>query len=132
MTSKKTVDPEMAMNEVEKWLDFKRCSAKKREDSKDAIQTLADGISDGLLILNEDFSLTQTLLFSVGEIKMLKYRARLKMSDIEQWTANIKAGNTHALIRGYVCALTECISSVIKELDTEDNRIAQSVATFFL
>lgn len=129
------VTKEVALKEVKKWLDFKRCNQKKREEHDDAIEYLADSIVQGILILTKDMIFKHTLIFPVGEegmIKEISYKPRLKMSEIEAKSGNLKSGNTQALIRSYVCALTDQATGIIKELDTEDNRIAQSIATFFL
>jgi len=133
--SKDKVTKEVALKEVKKWLDYKKYNNKKREENEDAIEHLAECIVEGTLVLKPDFVFEHTLIFPVGEgdmISKLSYKPRLKMSEIEAKSAKIKASNTQALVRSYICALTETASGIIKDLDTEDNRVAQSIATFFL
>lgn len=135
---KQKISTELAIKEVHKWLDFKKVDEKKREDSKDNIEALAHSISMGYLSLDKDFNFIQKLKFPIEAddksivASELKYKPRLKMAEIESKTANIKATEFTALIRAYVSALTESNSGIIKQLDTEDNKVAQSIAIFFL
>ena len=62
----------------------------------------------------------------------LKFKPRLKMGEIQSKSQNLKAGDTFALITAYICALTKINSGIIKEMDSEDYKIAQSVVIFFL
>src|ERR1700745_753597 len=87
------VDAETAKAEIEKWLDNKKISPKKREIQKDTIETLVDAVSEGLLIVKEDFSLEQTLKFPTdGEIsiKKLEYKPRLKIETIHVHLQGVK------------------------------------------
>lgn len=132
------VSKEVALKEVEKWLDYKRVDEKKRVDSKDNIEALADAISFGYLVLDKDFNLIHSLKFPLlnedGSVasKEFKYKARLKMGDIQVKTQNIKATDFLGLVSAYIAALTDSNSGVVKQLDSEDGRIAQAIATFFL
>ena len=134
-TNNDKVTKEVALKEVNKWLDFKKVSEKKREENDDAIESLADAIVEGVLVLKSDKRFVQTLLFPIGDegaIKTLTYKPRIKMSEVEARSQKVKPGDTQGIIRGYICALTEQAAAIIKELDTEDNRISRSIATFFL
>lgn len=132
------VSKEVALKEVEKWLDYKRVDEKKRADSKDNIEALADAIAFGYLVLDKDFNLVHSLKFPLlnedGSVaaKEFKYKPRLKAGDVQNRTQNIKATDTFALIGAYVSALTDLNSGMVKQLDTEDYRIAQAIAIFFL
>lgn len=128
------VAKEVAEKDVNKWLDYKKVDPGKREEFSDNIDNLVNAISAGHLVYKNN-ELVQTLKFPVGKddaVKVLKYKARIKMSEIEARSQNIKGSSHHGILRAYICALTETHSDIIKELDTEDNRIAQSIATFFL
>ena len=123
---------EVAQKEVEKWLDFKKVDEDKRADNAEGINALAKSVSKGYLRLNENHEFIQTLKFPIGDLKELKYKPRLKMNEIHVKSTNVKAGDANGLITAYICALTDTNSGLIKEIDTEDNRIAQQIAIFFL
>jgi hypothetical protein len=130
-----TISRELAQQEVEKWLDFKRYRQSKREENKDSIEQLVNAVSDGLLILNDDFSWTQKLIFPIGEgveIKELKYRPRLNSKLTEPHLKGIKASDIDARLNGIICALTDSPKPVVASLDTEDKGIATTIAVFFL
>jgi len=129
---------EQAKKEVNKWLDFKKVDVEKRDENIESIEAIAKSISTGYLVLDKDHNLIQELKFPMededGNVVMsqLKFKPRLKMGEIQNKTQNLKAGDTFALITGYICALTNINSGLIKQLDSEDYKIAQSVVIFFL
>lgn len=129
---------DQAKKEVNKWLDFKKVDQEKRDENTDNIDALAKAISVGYLVMDKDFNLIQTLKFPMQDqdgkdsFTTLKFKPRLKMGEIQSKSQNLKAGDTFALITAYICALTKINSGIIKEMDSEDYKIAQSVVIFFL
>jgi len=129
----KVISIEVAEKEVNDWVGFKKISSSKVEENKDSLKSIATSISEGVLTLDADtYEFTHQLKFPVGEVKELKYKARISMKQIHTKTRNIKPGDTNGLISAYIAALTNQNTGLIEELDTEDNRIAQSIAVFFL
>lgn len=135
----KKVTQEVAEKDVKSWLKFKKVGAKKQEDSRDAIETMISAIVEGSLVYSESNSVFKlTLLHPIkfdddsSAIDVLTFKPRIKMADIEAKSNNVKAGNGQSLIMSYVCALTDQNSGIIRQLDTEDNRTATAIATFFL
>lgn len=129
------VSVEVARQEVNKWLDHKRVSVKRREELKENIDRLVDNISEGLLVLNEKFELVQELLFPVGEggaIKKLTYKPRLKQGEISKKIAGAKSSDVGSYVRAYASALTDQPSAIIAELDSEDYNLANQITVFFL
>ena len=129
------ISKELALQEVEKWLDFKKVSANKRESYKDNIDSIANSISDGILVLNEDFTITQNLLFPFGverKIEKLSYKPRLTTGQVYNHMQGIKASDVDGRLQAYICALTGSVKEIVKQLDTEDNAVAQNIAIFFL
>ncbi len=129
------VSREIATTEVYKWLDFKKINEKKRDAQKDQIESLIDALVDGSLILNPDFTFTQTLKFPTeGELKIitLDYKPRLKMQAIHAAMGGVKSGDVDGRVLAYIAALTSTTKAIIKDLDTEDYSISQSIAIFFL
>lgn len=131
------VSKEVAEKEVNSWLKHKKLDDEQIEDKKDVIKLLVSSIVSGCLILDKKtFVFTQILKFPIGNdesIKELKFKPRMKVSEIDAKSQNQKSGGgTNKVLRPYVCALTEQNSAIIAELDTEDNRIATAIGTFFL
>ena len=129
------VSREVAQSEIDKWLDHKKISAKKREQQKDSIDSLVDAVVEGTLVLKEDFTLVHTLKFPTdGEspIKTLEYKPRLKMDIVHAHLQNVKSTDADGRVAAYVAALTTKSKTIVKALDTEDYSVAQSIAVFFL
>lgn len=132
---KKKVTYEVALKEVHSWLEHKKVSESKIEDSEDNIENLAKSICDGLLTLDGDFNFTQTLKWVIGKegsVTHLVFKPRLKGGEIENRLQNVKAGNMQGMLNAYICGLTGENSVVVKDIDTEDGRVANAIASFFL
>lgn len=132
----KKITEELAIKEVEKWLDYKRVSDKKREESESQIETMVSAIMEGDLVVSESGNkLTHNLRFPIGnneEIKTLSYKARLSVKDRNRSLKGIKPTDTPEYILGHISALSDQNKALISEMDTEDHNIAQSIALFFM
>jgi len=129
------INRETATKEVERWLDFKKVSKKKKESNKEQIDVLVSAIVDGEIILEDDFSLTHNLRFEVGEevkVSKLKYKPRVNVKQITQYLNGVKAGDADGRILAYACALTGEPKGIIQALDTEDWSVVQNIVIFFL
>lgn len=127
---------DIAAQEVQGWLDFKKIKEKKQESYKDQIEVLVDAVSEGTLEINpETKNITQNLDFPIGsemKVSKLEYKPRLTVGEIQSHMGGVKATDADGRITAYVAALTNQPKELIKKLDTEDNSIAQSIAIFFL
>lgn len=132
------VSLEQAKKEVSKWLEFKKVDQDKIDENADNVDALAKAISAGHLVMDKDHYFIQSLKFPIedseGKVSQanIKFKPRLKMGDIQNKSQNLKAGDTFALITAYISALTNINSGIIKLMDSEDYKIAQSVVIFFL
>ena len=127
---------DVAIEEVNKWLDYKRVNDKKRESYKENIETLVDAVADGYLRLNqEDHKFILELKFPTdGEspVKSLEFKPRIKVSQVHQHLQGVKSTDADGRLLAYVAALTSQPSGIIKGLDTEDYNVALAIAIFFL
>lgn len=126
---------DVAEQEVIKWLDYKKVTESRREEKAEQIKALTNAISDGQVILNEDYTLQQVLLSEVGlevKIKELKYKARLSGAQIQAHLQGVKPNDIDGRLYGYIAALTSQPKEIIRNLDTEDLYVAQTIAFFFL
>lgn len=130
------VSRDVATQEIESWLDYKKVNSRKRESYQEQIDTLIDGVCDGALTLNPDtHALTHHLKFPLeAEVTTtsLDYAPRIKMKAVHQNMQGTKAGDADGRVCAYIATLTGKPKDVIKAMDTEDYSIAQAVAIFFL
>jgi hypothetical protein len=126
---------EVAEQEIEKWLDYKKVSPKKRESLADHIDTLIDTVCDGYLVLNDDHSLTLQLKFPIEsetQTSDLNFKPRIKVNTVYNHMQGVKAGDGDGRLFANVAALTSKPKELIKALETEDYSICQAIAVFFL
>ena len=126
---------ELAILEVESWLNFKQIGDRKREANKASVDTIIDAIMEGTLSLKEDKTFVHTLKFDTGgeiPVKVLEYSPRLKVSVVKTCLQGVAASDADGRICAYVAALTSKATGIINALDTEDYSLAQSIAVFFL
>lgn len=130
------ISKDVATEDFEKWLDYKRISDRLREKNQDSEETLIGAIEDGLLTVNEDMTLTQRLQFPTegdSPITELKYKPRLKMFEKENAVKGIKPTDADGRMRGYIQQLTGAPKGVIQKLEAGDDvQIAQAIAFYFL
>ena len=138
---KKSVIPrDVAEEEVQKWLDYKRISINE-DDEEDVAKekSLVKYFMDGSLCLNHDnFTITQKLKFPLsdedGEVALAEivYQPRLNRSHLNAKMKGVKASDVDGRLVGYTAALSGQPKGMLGKLDTEDNKVAQSVVMFFL
>lgn len=124
---------DLATADVEKWLTFKKVNDKKREAFKVNIDAMAEAVSEGILIINEDFSITHKLLFAIGEevkINEFKYKARLSVNELQN--ASVGKAGMDARILSAIGALSDQPKKIVSAMDTEDYNVAGSIAVFFV
>lgn len=135
-TGKKVINEAVARKDVERWLDFKKVGASKREDNSAAIDGIVAAVMDGdMIISQEGHEITHVLRFPIGNnnaIKELNYKARLSIKERNKKLKGTKATDTADYLVALIAALASENKAVIEELDTEDHNIAQNVALFFI
>lgn len=126
---------EVAIAEVDKWLDMKKVSQSKRETYKDHIEILVESVVEGNLILNEDGSWLQKLMFPIeGEMSVteLVFKPRLNRRSVIPHLNGVKASDGDGRIVAYMAALTGKPKNLLNSLDFEDSRISDSIVVFFV
>lgn len=129
------IEKEIANQEVEKWLDFKKIDSATREANQESINKLANAIADGFLVLKEDnHHFVYSLKFPIeGDeaITSLEFKARMNMREAHGRIQNIKPNDGMGMLFGYAAALTNKPVEVIKKLDSVDNSVVQAITVFF-
>lgn len=129
---------EMAAQEITKWLDYKKVKETQRETNKAQVDTLVDAMQCGSLIMdNSSFSLTQkldvpdTINALIGG-DTLTFKARISIGELQRASTNVKATDFDGKITSYIAALTGKAFSHIQKMDSEDYKIGQAIAVFFM
>jgi len=130
------VAKEVAKAAFEKWLDFKKISAEKRESSKEFENTIISGICSGELILNENHTIDYkvNLESDSGEIIVdkLTFKPRIRVKDLNAKMQGLKADDAEGRVVGYVAAVTGQNRGVIANLYIDQYAICQSIVMYFL
>ena len=96
---------------------------------------MKDAVVEGILRVNENKTLTHFLLEPVGEEKKiteLTYKTRLNDRMKIPYMKGIKSDDVFGMLNGTIAALTTTPREVIMAMDTEDKRLAQAIAVFFI
>lgn len=126
---------EIAEQEVNKWLDHKGVSARKREKNKAQVETITDAIVDGLLTMDEKFNLIQQLrIVPEGENppKELRHRPRITVKDINEASKGVGEENANMIVVGYASVITGKAKGIILALDSSDYEIISAIVIFFI
>lgn len=130
---KNAVSKEVAIKDVNAWLDYKKVSQKKRESNSDQIEVLIQAIEEGNLSIDlETFEINHELLFPIGETVLFTYKPRINVGLIHRRLSGIKSGDSDGRFLAYVCTLTGLNSGIVSAVDTEDYGICFAIACFFL
>lgn len=136
--SMKTVSHEAAVQEVERWLDFKKVKDKKRAESESFIEILVGAVEDGLLTIDKDLMMKYSLLVPVKDdndaevFSELTFVPRIQVGEINKKLRGIKADDADGRVVAYIAALTKKNTGMITKLFTEDYSVCQSIVMFFL
>ena len=127
------VSKAVATIDIERWLDLKKVSAKKREDLKGEIDSMICFIEEGVLSIDENCIITHQLKFPIGEndsIKELTYKVRVSADDLTDGQKGVTTGAD--LIAANVATLTGKVKATIRKLDSEDYSVCKAIVAFFM
>lgn len=135
----KVVSNEIAVQELDKWLQLRGTSARKvdeckrrNEDEKSWFDETVELIEYGVIVLkDEGKSLCQVLEIPVAETPTLQYKQRLTQDEFAEKAKGIAKNDTAGINAAYICALTGSPIGVIKRMDWEDLKVARHIASFF-
>lgn len=128
-----SLDEDIAIKEVSKWLDHKKIRPKRREDNEDYVEQLVEGFKDCRLTLDEKtHEISMKLEMEIGEIKKLIFQPRMTFGTVHPYLKKVKPGDADGRLLAYVIALTDSSRNVVDKLDTEDHKLALAIAVFFL
>lgn len=126
---------EVAQADVDRWLDHKKISERKRGEYADSIASMVEAVSDGAIVVDENCQLIQTLKFPIGSemtITRLTWKPRLNVGLVQNHLQGVRPADVDGRLVAFMAALTGQAKEIIRSLDTEDYSIGQSIAIFFL
>jgi len=141
------VPQEMAMEEFQKWLDYKKAkveltmeSSSEEENGEDskANTEIIQAIMIGDLIINDDMTMTYKLAFPVksqegtSELSSLTLKPRLTAFEVQKATKGINKEEPFALFIGYIHVLSGEIKGLINKIDSTDFSLLQKIVGYFL
>lgn len=121
--------------EIDRWLEHKRVKRSKIKKYDEMRGILADAISEGDLVLNDDFTLTHKLSFPItsGEkdIAEIVYKPRITIGEANGRLKNAgESGDSRIL--AYAGVLSALPTAVLEKLDSSDASIMTAIVVFFL
>jgi hypothetical protein len=130
------VSEEIAIQDFERWFESKRLPETKRRDEFIGIEKeMIEGICDGSLIVNDDFTITLKLAFPLSEpneVSELKFVHRMATGVLQSKTAYVKDPKDQAgKLTATIAALTGQVGGIIRALDPVDFGKAGCVASYF-
>jgi len=132
------VSIEVATADLNRWLDKKKVSDAIREKQQVVIDELADAIACGLLTVSEncelEYKLSEPVTDSDGNISVgsLKFKNRLRVDEVMSRLKGLDPKDVDGRMMAYVGALTGVATGLLKKMDTDDYKIPQSIAVFFM
>jgi hypothetical protein len=127
------VSNEVAIKDVTAWLDHKKMRESRREEKKEAINSLISLVEDGTLsISDEDFIITQNLTIPVGEINKLEWKPFGQVGKVQLHMKNVESTDFTGNAIANACAQTDQSKNIINKLDLEDVAVLKVIAVFFM
>lgn len=135
------ITKELALDELNEWLDFHDVESEDRiksEEGIDPLKSLTSAIMAGRLIINADKTLTYTLKHPVRDnednivLAEVNLKNRLTSYDAEPFLKGIKATNQIGMVDGHLFALCDAAKGLIKKMDMKEMNTLRSVVGFFL
>lgn len=128
---------ELAEIEVQKWLNLRQVRNSVRIKCKQHIETLVDAMCDGILSL-EDNGLKQQLQFPIENkdnevvLSELLHKNRFKVKQLSEQVEGVSVENFVEFNLSYIAAITDTPRVFVSNMEHDDFKIAQAVASFFM
>lgn len=131
----KTINIELAIKEVNDWLDYKNVRPKRREGLKEHSEAIAEAIADGVLSIDKDKNIVHKLIIPFGEehkVQELKYKPRINDSMKIPHMKGVANNDASGMLHATIATLTGEPRAVVAKMDMEDMDIARNIAVFFI
>jgi hypothetical protein len=128
----KPVTKDVAVQEIEGWLEKKRIYDSQKENNKAEIELLIDAVMRGDLVLDEKGEFTHTLNWPLEDIKEIKYKARLNDTMLKRFLNGVKATDGEGRFMAHAQCLTNQPKAILESLDSIDKKLMTSIVVFFI
>jgi hypothetical protein len=122
---------EKSLEEINKWLDYKHYKQSKRELRKVFIDILAEAMSDGDLVLDDNMNLTYTLSFPIAGMDKLTFKPLLTIGELQAKLSTVKATDLEARGMAYISTATGVSMGELAKMNTVDSELCTSIVNFF-
>ena len=127
------VSEAVAQQEVENLLDLKGIFPKQRQRIAPASEAVVEAISLGLVVINADGSIKQTLFKKTSTLTEINYKARVSPTEIAQLQRQTKnADPVTARLMTHIRASASVTEAEVNELEPQDRNITEAIALFFM
>jgi len=131
-TTVKAISADVAEADVTRWLNHKKVFDSTRNEHKDKINLLIEGIQNGVLVINEDFTITHKLLHPLDGVTELTYRARINDNMLRDYYKGVANDDGDERLRAVIGCLTEKARGIIAKLDSLDKKLSIAIGIFFM
>lgn len=127
---------EIATAEIDKWLDAKKVPAAKRAEHAIYRDRLIGAVMDGSLVVNDDLTLTQNLVWPIEvagkEISELKYKQRITADEAAAKLRQVPVTDADGRVKAFAAAACDMEMKVLGRMDSgTDYGLASAIAVFF-
>jgi len=132
------IDPELALKEVEAFLDRKKIYPKRRATLQGAVDTIAEAIQYGQVTIAEDGAITQELLDPIVDDKgnavlsKISYSARIAPSIMASKIAALKSQTMEDKLLCHTMAYSGQAAGIINKLESTDRNTCDAISLFFM
>lgn len=131
---------DVAVTEVENWLKSRNLPERKiaSDEVRPLIEKIADAISFGDVVIQEDGSVLQKLVEPItskdGDVvlKELVFKPRLKYGDVRKSMQGMKTTDADGRMMAYLAASTGQPSAYFDKLEVSDFGVSTAIISFFL
>ncbi len=128
------IEKEAAEKEVREWLKKIRISAKVIELRAPFIELLAESVSEGLIVLNDDGTVTQLLINKMGDsTKEVKYDPRYEIGKYHANTKDVALDDGTGKVIAILATLSNPTlpKAFFAKMSREDFAVADKLTVFF-
>lgn len=124
----------VAVKDVNRFLDYRKVSDKRREEFKDQVDSLVEMVMDGDMVVNDDCSITYKIAFTEDlPWSELKFMPRVKTRVVHEILRNhVKGSDGDGRVYAYLAAHSGITFGEVRLLDSFDSSRLSSLALFLM
>ena len=125
------VNRDVAVQEINKWLDVRKVPEKRREELSGTVDVLVDAVVSGSLIVDKATGGLELTVESIDD-KKLKFKPRIRAKELRVRVSKLSsAEDAMGMQIAYASALTDVTMAVLENLDMDEFKIVGAIVVFF-